>query len=362
MDIINDVFVNIYKWINDLLHGWFKGAMPTDTENFLVSVIMGLLTVTVVLLFLVLMVLILIWLERKVAARVQDRVGPNRVGPYGLLQPIADTIKMLIKEDIVPTNADKLVHTLAPLVAMAPAVLAYAVVPFGKGMVPADINIGILYIIAVGSIGTIGFFMAGYGSNNKYALLGGMRAIAQVVSYEIPQVLTVVSIILLTGSLSLVKIVEAQGGWMGLQWFLFAIPVGPIAFVIFFICALAEVNRSPFDLTEAESEIVAGYFTEYSGMKWGLFYLAEYFNFFLVCAIGATLFLGGWQGPLLPGWLWMVIKIYALILIGMWIRMTLPRFRVDQLMKFAWKVLVPLALVNLLITSVLLGVYNALGF
>ncbi|MBI5301271.1 MAG: NADH-quinone oxidoreductase subunit NuoH [Chloroflexi bacterium] len=328
----------------------------------LVAAIMGLLVATAALLFMVLMVLIMIWLERKNAARLQDRVGPNRVGPFGLLQPIADTIKMLIKEDIVPANADRLVHTLAPMVAMAPAVLALAVVPYGKGMTPVDINIGLLFMLAVGSIGVIGIFMAGYGSNNKYSLLGGMRGVAQVVSYEIPQVLTVVTIILLAGSMSLNKIVEAQSGLFGFQWFILAFPVGPIAFVLFYICALAEVNRSPFDLIEGESEIVAGFFTEYSGMKWGLFYLAEYFNFFIVCMLGATLFLGGWQGPFLPPWLWFIVKTYALVWLGMWIRMTLPRFRVDQLMKFAWKVLVPIALVNLLLASVLLSVYNGIGF
>jgi NADH-quinone oxidoreductase subunit H len=362
MDIFNNLFTGLYDWINALLHDWFKGAMPADVESVLVSAIMILIAAIGAILFMVLMVLIMIWLERKNAARIQDRVGPNRVGPYGLLQPIADTIKMLIKEDIVPANADKLVHLLAPLVAMAPAVLALAVVPFGKGMAPVDLNIGLLFMIAVGSIGVVGIFMAGYGSNNKYSLLGGMRGVAQVVSYEVPQVLTVVTVILLSGSMSLVKIVDAQGGWFGLQWNILALPVGLVAFVVFYICALAEVNRSPFDLIEGESEIVAGFFTEYSGMKWGLFYLAEYFNFFIVCMLGATLFLGGWQGPLLPGWLWLIVKTYALVWLGMWIRMTLPRFRVDQLMKFAWKVLVPVALANLLLTSILIGVYNGIGF
>ncbi len=362
MDFINNLFVMLYDWLNGLLGDWLKTLMPKDAASVLTGAVMGLLVATVALLFMVLMVLIMIWLERKNAARLQDRVGPNRVGPFGLLQPIADTIKMLIKEDIVPAKADKLVHTLAPMVAMAPAVLALAVVPYGKGMTPADLNIGLLFMLAVGSIGVVGIFMAGYGSNNKYSLLGGMRGVAQVVSYEIPQVLTVVTIILLTGSMSLNKIVEAQSGWFGFQWYILALPVGPIAFVLFYICALAEVNRSPFDLVEGESEIVAGFFTEYSGMKWGLFYLAEYFNFYIVCMLGATLFLGGWQGPILPPWLWFVIKTYLLVWLGMWIRMTLPRFRVDQLMKFAWKVLVPIALVNLLLTSILLGVYNGIGF
>ena len=293
--------------------------------------------------------LTLIWLERKVAARVQDRVGPNRVGPFGLIQPVADTIKMFIKEDIVPTNADGLVHLLAPVIALAPAVLAFVVVPFGQGMAPADLNIGVLWIVSVSSIGTIGLFMAGYGSNNKFALLGGMRAVAQAISYEVPQVLTIVPIILLAGSMSLVKIVEKQSA----IWYVF-LPVGLIAFVVYYISALAEVNRTPFDLPEGESEIVAGHHTEYSGMKFGLFYLAEYFNFFIVCTVATTLFLGGWQGPFLPSWLWFILKTYGLIILGMWIRMTIPRFRVDQLMKFAWQVLVPISLVNIILTAILL--------
>jgi NADH-quinone oxidoreductase subunit H len=322
---------------------------------------MGIIVVTVLLLWLVTLVLSMIWFERKTAARVQDRIGPNRVGPWGLLQPIADTIKMFIKEDIVPTNADHLVHALAPMVAAAPAVLAFAVIPWGKGMFPVDLNIGLLWVVAIGSIGTIGIFMAGYGSNNKFSLLGGMRAVAQMISYEVPQVLTIVVIALMAGSLSLNKIVDAQGGWGGLRWYVFAFPVGPIAFIIYYISALAEVNRTPFDIPEGESEIVAGHHTEYSGLKWGFFYVAEYFNFFLVCCIATTLFLGGWQGPILPPWVWFVIKAYALVLVGMWIRMTWPRFRVDQLMAFAWKVLVPISLINIILASLVLPLFRAIG-
>lgn len=362
MDSLNNLFTNLYDWLNGALHALFGGmGLRPDAESTLVAAIMGLVVGTVILLFGVGVVLTLIYLERKVVARLQDRLGPNRVGPLGILQPIADTIKMFIKEDIVPTNADRLVHTLAPIVVMIPPVLAFAVVPFGRGMAPVDLNIGILYVIAVGSIGTIGIFMAGYGSNNKYSLLGGMRAVAQIISYEVPQVLTIVSVVLLAGSLSLVKIVDAQSGWAGLRWFIFAIPVGPLAFLIFFIAGIAEVNRTPFDLPEGESEIVAGHHTEYSGMKWGLFYLAEYFNLFIICAMAATLFLGGWQGPLLPPWLWFIVKVYALILVAMWMRGTLPRLRVDQLMKFAWKVLVPLALVNIVLTSLALPIFKAIG-
>jgi len=348
MDILNNLFTNIYDALNGFLNGLVGGlSLRPDVASAIVAAIMGLLVATVILLFGVGVVLSLIWLERKVAGRVQDRLGPNRVGPYGLLQPVADTIKMFIKEDIVPTNADGLVHLLAPVVALAPAVLAFAVVPFGRGMAAVDLNIGILWVVSVGSIGTVGLFMAGYGSNNKFALLGGMRAVAQAISYEIPQVLTIVPVILLAGSMSLVTIVQKQSE----LWYIFVFPIGLIGFVTYYISALAEVNRTPFDIPEGESEIVAGHHTEYSGMKWGMFYLAEYFNFFIVCAIASTLFLGGWQGPLLPPWLWFLIKTYALILVGMWIRMTLPRFRVDQLMKFAWQVLVPLALFNIVLTG-----------
>jgi len=348
MDILNNLFTNIYDALNGFLNGLVGGlSLRPDVASAIVAAIMGLLVATVILLFGVGVVLSLIWLERKVAGRVQDRLGPNRVGPYGLLQPVADTIKMFIKEDIVPTNADGLVHLLAPVVALAPAVLAFAVVPFGRGMAAVDLNIGILWVVSVGSIGTVGLFMAGYGSNNKFALLGGMRAVAQAISYEIPQVLTIPPIILLAGSMSLVTIVQKQSE----LWYIFVFPIGLIGFVTYYISALAEVNRTPFDIPEGESEIVAGHHTEYSGMKWGMFYLAEYFNFFIVCAIASTLFLGGWQGPLLPPWLWFLIKTYALILVGMWIRMTLPRFRVDQLMKFAWQVLVPLALFNIVLTG-----------
>jgi NADH-quinone oxidoreductase subunit H len=362
MDLLNNLFVNLYDWLAGALHALAAGLnLVKDAENAIVAAVMSLVVIVVLLLWLVLMVLVLIWLERKNAARIQDRVGPNRVGPFGLLQPVADTIKMFIKEDIVPTNADRLVHTLAPIVVAAPAVLAFAVIPWGKGMFPVDLNIGVLWVVAVGSIGTIGIFMAGYGSNNKYSLLGGMRAVAQMVSYEVPQVLTIVAIVLMTGSLSLNKIVDAQSGWGGMQWYIFAFPVGPIAFIVYYLSALAEVNRTPFDIPEGESEIVAGHHTEYSGMKWGLFYVGEYFNFFLVCTIAVTLFFGGWQGPLLPPYVWFLIKVYALILLGMWIRMTWPRFRVDQLMGFAWKTLVPIALVNIILAALATPILKAIG-
>lgn len=356
MDFLNNLFPNAYKAIDAFMHDTFRGfGLRADAESVLVQLVMGIIVITVILIFAPVTMMFLTWLERKIVGRIQNRLGPNRVGPWGLLQPIADMIKMFTKEDIIPSGADRWVHTLAPVILVIPVVLAFAVIPFGRGMAPVDLNIGILYIVALGSLATIGIFMAGFGSNNKFALIGGMRAVAQIISYEIPQVLSIVTVLLLAGSLSLVKIVDAQGGWSGFHWFLFAIPVGPIAFVIYVISAIAETNRTPFDLPEAESEIVAGHHTEYSGMKFGLFYLAEYLSLFVVCSIGSTLFLGGWQGPFLPPWIWFLIKTYFLIFVAMWIRGTLPRFRIDQMMGFAWKVLVPISLANIVITSVLVS-------
>lgn len=362
MDFLNDLFPNIYKAIDAFLHDVLHGLnLRPDAESVIVSLIMAAIVITAVLIFAPVTMMFLTWLERKVVGRIQNRLGPNRVGPWGLVQPIADMIKLLTKEDIIPTDADRWVHTLAPIVLVIPIVLAFAVIPFGRGMAPVDLNIGILYIVAVGSLATIGIFMAGFGSNNKFALIGGMRAVAQIISYEIPQVLTIVTVLLMAGSLSLVKIVEAQGGWNGLRWFILTFPVGPIAFIIFMTAGIAESNRTPFDLPEGESEIVAGHHTEYSGMKFALFYLAEYLELFIVCAIATTLFLGGWQGPLLPPWLWFLLKTYVLIFITMWVRGTMPRFRIDQMMQFAWKVLVPIALVNIVLTGIALPIFKSIG-
>lgn len=352
MDFINNIFPNTYKAIETFLRDTFTvWNLRADAVSVLVQVVMGLIVITVILIFAPVTMMFLTWLERKLIGRIQNRLGPNRVGPFGLLQPIADMVKIITKEDIIPAGADKWVHTLGPIVLVIPVVLSFAVVPFGRDMAPVDLNIGILFITALGSLATIGVFMAGFGSNNKFALIGGMRAVAQIVSYEIPQVLSIVTVLLLAGSLSLVAIVNGQANY----WYVLAFPVGPIAFVIYMISSIAETNRTPFDLPEAESEIIAGHHTEYSGMKFGLFYLAEYLSLFLICAIGSTLFLGGWQGPLLPPWIWFLIKTYALIFVAMWIRGTLPRFRVDQMMGFAWKVLVPISLLNIVATAVLVS-------
>jgi NADH-quinone oxidoreductase subunit H len=285
-----------------------------------------------------------IWFERRAMARMQLRLGPNRLGPFGLLQPVADAIKVLLKEDIIPFRVDKVAHWLAPLVAFIPVLMVFAVVPFGNGAVLADLNVGVLYVVAVSSITSVGIFMAGWGANNKYTLLGAMRDIAAVVSYEIPVVLSLASIVLLAGSLSLNEIVLKQN--------LPFILLQPLGFLIFFLGSSAEINRAPFDLLEADSELVAGFHTEYSGMKFAFFYLVEYGEALAVSAIITTLFLGGWRGPFLPPWLWFIGKMGAVFFFIIWIRTTVPRVRIDQLMVLAWKFMFPLALINLIITAV----------
>ncbi len=284
---------------------------------------------------------------------MQSRVGPNRTGPFGVLQPVADAFKVLLKEDIIPDKADKIVHWLAPVIAFIPIMMIFAVVPFQNGALLADLNIGILYVVAIGSVSTLGVFMAGWSSSNKYSLLGAMRDVAAVVSYEIPMVLSLVGVVLLTGSLSLNQIVLAQN--------IPFILIQPLGFLLYFIAACAEINRSPFDLLEADSEIVAGFHTEYSGMKFAMFYLVEYAEALAISAIITTLFLGGWRGPLLPPWLWFMIKVVIVFFFMVWTRTTLPRVRIDQLMALAWKFLFPLALINLFVTAIqVLAFPNAL--
>lgn len=303
-----------------------------------------LVFVVIIMVFVVVMVMAFIYFERRGLGRFQSRLGPNRAGPFGVLQPVADALKVLLKEDIVPAKADKLVYWLAPMVAFVPALMIFAVVPFQDGAILADLNIGILYIVAVSSVATIGVFMAGWSSNNKFSLLGAMRDVAQVVSYEIPLVLSVAGVVLVAGTLSMNGIVQAQN----VPFILFQ----PLGFLIFFLAACAEVNRSPFDLLEADSELVAGFHTEYSGMKFALFYLVEYAEVLALSAIIATIFLGGWRGPVLPPFLWFVIKVFAVFFVIVWVRSTLPRLRIDQVMAFAWKCLLPLALINLFVTAV----------
>jgi NADH-quinone oxidoreductase subunit H len=298
----------------------------------------------VLIAFVLIMVMGAIYIERRGMGRMQSRLGPNRAGPFGLLQPVADVIKVLLKENIVPDSADKIVHWLAPVVAFVPVAMIFAVIPFQNGALLADLNIGILYIIAFSSIATMGVFMAGWGSSNKYSLLGAMRNVAAVVSYEIPLALSVVGTILVAGTMSMNGIVQEQ-----------TIPyilMQPLGFLIFFIAGCAEINRSPFDLMEADSELVAGFHTEYSGMKFALFYLVEYAEAIAISAIITTLFLSGWKGPWLPPWLWFIIKTLVVFFFMVWTRTTMPRIRIDQLMSLAWKFLLPLALINLFITAI----------
>lgn len=299
------------------------------------------------------------WLERKGLGRIQNRMGPNRVGPYGWFQPVADGLKMLTKEDIVPRNADKIVHFLAPVVLVIPTLLAFAVLPYGRNLVPINLDAGLLFFFAVGASTELSIFMAGWASRNKYSLLGAMRAIAQMISYEIPLILSSVAVIMVTGSLSLVAIVERQGGYTGgwvPHWHVFT-PWGFAGFVIFIIAALAESNRSPFDLPEAESELIAGHLTEYSGFKYALFFLAEYLGMFAMCGLATTLFLGGWGAPFaildwVPSYIWFFSKLILLVFLFIWIRGTVPRLRADQLLNFAWKFMLPMALLNLIVAAV----------
>ncbi|HOW58104.1 MAG TPA: NADH-quinone oxidoreductase subunit NuoH [Candidatus Omnitrophota bacterium] len=335
-------FVNAKGWILDLL----SHIVPDWVVVFASIVISG---VAILVLGPVIMMYLTL-LERKLIGRIQNRYGPNRVGIWGLLQPIADGIKMFTKEDIVPVYADKVIHCLAPIVIVIPALMVFLVVPFGERMTAVNLNIGLLYFIAVSSITTIPIFMGSWGSRNKYSLLGGMRTAAQMISYEVPMTLSVVPVIMMSQSLSTNKIVLSQSGSYDMNWFIFT-PWGIVGFIIFFLCAVAECNRPPFDLPEAESEIIAGFHTEYSGMKFALFYMAEYMNAFTLCGIAATLFLGGWQGPFLPSWIWFLGKTFVLICVMIWFRGTFPRFRVDQLMGFAWKFLLPLTLINILVAG-----------
>lgn len=296
--------------------------------------------------FILLMVMVFIWFERRAFGPFQMRWGPNRASPWGALQPVADAIKVLLKEDIVPAVADKWVHFLAPIVGFLPVLLIFAVIPLhnGYGLIP-DLNIGILYVVAISALSVVGVFMAGWGSGNKFSLLGGMRVVAQMVSYEVPLVLSILSVVLVAGSLSLNDIVGAQS----IPFFVLM----PLGFLIFLVAAMAEINRGPFDLLEADSELVAGFHTEYSGMKFAMFYLAEYGHALAMSAIAATLFFGGWKGPggEYVGILWFLLKIFFVFSLLIWFRTTFPRLRVDQLMSFGWKFLFPLSLINLFIVA-----------
>jgi NADH-quinone oxidoreductase subunit H len=319
--------------------------------GFLASLISSVLPIVFVLGY----ALVAMYLELKVSAHMQDRLGPMRTGKWhGWAQPLADVVKLLQKEDTIPTAADKLLYILAPLLVFMGSYAAYAAIPFSPAYIGADINLGIFYIIAVSAIVVLGILMAGWSSDNKWSLLGAMRTAAQLVSYEIPSSLAVLAVIMVAGSLNLNDVCAAQTGWFW-NWFIFGkFPFLFITFVIYFIASLAETNRSPFDIPEAESELVAGYHTEYSGMRFAFFYLAEYANMFTVAAVAAVLFFGGWNSPFgtfmsgpIWGAFWLITKGMVLVFIQMWLRWTLPRFRVDQLMYLSWKILTPFALADL---------------
>src|SRR5487761_2336204 len=302
-------------------------------------------------------------LERKGLGRIQNRIGPNRTGPFGILQPIADGIKSLTKEDIVPLSADATVHFLAPLVLVVAVFMGFAVLPMGRNMVLVDMDASLLFFFAMGASSELSVFMAGWSSRNKYSLLGAMRAVAQMISYEVVLLLSSVAVVMISGSLSLPKIVEAQNQytWGLPHWYIFT-PWGLAGFVMYAIAATAETNRSPFDLPEGESELVAGYFTEYSGFKFALFFLGEYLAMFSISGLGTTLFLGGWSAPFsfltfFPSWIWFFSKLMLSIFVFIWMRGTLPRLRMDQLMNFAWKFMLPLALINILIA----GIWHFMG-
>jgi len=347
----NDIFIALATWLREFMIS--IGLAPAFIE--IVMAAMRALTLAVVALV---VFIVITWLERKVVARIQDRIGPNLAGPWGILQPIADAVKAMTKEDTTPAGADVHIFNAAPILSAVAAVLVYAVIPFGPNpggacagapcgpMAGGDMSIGLFYVLAVGAVSLIAVLMAGWSSNNKYALLGSFRAVAELLSYEVPQVLSIAAMVLIAGTMNMTKLVEVQT-----VPFIFPLFVTAL---VFFVSGLAESGRSPFDLVEAESEIVAGYHIEYSGMKFSLFFLGEFVHAFAVCAVITTVFLNGWRGPFefVPPWVWFFIKSFAVYFVMMWIKFTMPRFRIDQLMAFNWKFLVPLSLMNLLILAV----------
>ena len=348
---LDQIFVLLPHWIAGYFPLWLQPAVETILAVVgIVVTFPGIFALTTVL-------------ERKGLGRMQNRLGPNRVGPLGILQPVADGIKSLTKEDIVPLSADAVVHFLAPVVLVVAIFLGYAVLPVGRNMVLMNMDAGLLFFFAIGASTELSIFMAGWSSRNKYSLLGAMRAVAQMISYEVPLLLSSVVAVMITGSLSTVRIVEAQSGFTGWfpHWYVFT-PWGFAGFVLFVIAALAETNRSPFDLPEGESELVAGYFTEYSGFKFALFFLGEYLGMFSIAGFAITLFLGGWGAPFsflgfVPSWTWFFLKLLAATAFFIWLRGTLPRLRQDQLMNFAWKFMLPMTLLNLLVA----GAWRFLG-
>ena len=354
-----DVLRNPIGALGGLLHGFLLQILPT----WLADAILSLLAVSIVVAIVPLLVMTAVFLERRILAKMQDRIGPNRVGPFGLLQPIADVVKLLAKEDIIPARADRVLFITAPILVVGASLMIWATIPWGAGLAPTDLNVGVLYVIAMAGLPVLGFIMAGWGSYNKYALLGGMRSAAQLMSYEIPGILGALVPVMLAGSMQLSEIVLAQQNSV---WFIFFPIVGQLAFALFIIAGVAESNRTPFDLIEAESELTAGFHTEYSGMRFALFFLAEYANMFAISGMAAILFLGGWAAPFgldflpIPQFIWFLVKMYVMIFVFIWIRATLPRLRYDQLMHFAWKRMLPIALINVAATGIVLGIARGL--
>src|SRR5205809_6130510 len=347
---LDQLFVHGKRW----LLSWIA-AVP----NWLIQITSSLINIVALIAIFIYLFALNSVLERNILARMQKRYGPNRVGPFGLFQPIADGIKMLIKEDIVPARADKVVHFLAPVILAAVAILTLGVIPYGRNMTPFTINGGILFFFAVGSVTELAVFMAGWASNNKFSMLGAMRAIAQMFSYELPLIIAVLPVVMAVGSLVPDTIITAQGEYtLGVvpRWFVFT-PWGATAFILFFISGLVESNRTPFDVPEGESEIVAGHMTEYSGFKYATFFMAEYLGMFAVSGLAVTLFLGGWHAPvrlleIVSSYLWFFAKLSALLFVYIWLRATLPRTRIDQMMNIAWKFMLPMAFTCLIAAAV----------
>jgi NADH-quinone oxidoreductase subunit H len=346
MDDLDQLFVHLKAWLVSLAPDeWQWLVSPIISVAAILGTFASLFALTTIL-------------ERKGLGRIQNRYGPNRVGPFGILQPVADGLKAMTKEDIVPRVADKIVHFIAPFVLVVPTFLTLAVIPVGRNMAAINLDSGLLYFFAIGASTEMAVFMAGWSSRNKYSLLGAMRGIAQMISYEVPLIVSTVTVIMIVGSLSLPRIVDAQAGysWILPHWFVLT-PWGFAGFILFMIAATAESNRSPFDLPEGESEIIAGYYVEYSGFKFALFFLGEYIGMFAVSGMAITLFLGGWHAPLsfltwIPSYLWFFGKLFCIVALLIWVRGTLPRLRIDQLMNFAWKFMLPMALINILVAAI----------
>jgi NADH-quinone oxidoreductase subunit H len=341
---MGDPVTFIAQWLGNLLLGW--GLSPQW-----VTILMTIVGVAAIAIFVLLVDILLVWVERKVVARFQDRLGPNRLGPFGLIQPIADVIKLLIKEDITPIGADRIVYNLPPIIALATVLMLWAVIPLAPTIVGTDLDVGVLYVVALGALGTLGIIMAGWASNNKYALIGAFRTVAQMVSYEVPMVIALMVPVLLAGTMGINSIVFAQSP----VWY---VVVAPVAALIIFISAIAELGRAPFDLSEAESEIVAGFHIEYTGMKFGMFYAGELLHALTISGLVASLFLGGWRGPgaeayPILGVVYFFMKAFFLYWAIMWIKYSLPRIRIDHMLNFNWKFLTPLALIVLIVTAIL---------